>query len=75
MGQLDIDDDVFPRFASPGSASKAGSWAAGMNWYLNRNLKLALDYEQTYFKSGSRRRGTVTAQDEKIIFSRVQVAF
>jgi len=46
-----------------------------VNWYLNRNLKLSLDYEQTQFKDGSAKTGTVTAQDEKIIFSRVQVAF
>jgi len=75
VGQLDVDDSAFPLYGAPGSASKASSWGTGINWYMNRNLKLSLNYEQTYFKGGSSRRGTVTAQDERIIFSRVQVAF
>jgi phosphate-selective porin OprO/OprP len=75
FGRLEIDNEAFPMLAAAGSASKATSWGAGVNWYLNRNLKLSLDYEQTYFKDGSSKRGTVTAQDEKIVFSRIQLAF
>jgi len=75
VGQLSVDDRLFPSYAAAGSASRASSWGAGINWYLNRNLRLALDYEQTQFKNGSNKPGTVTGQDEKIIFSRVQVAF
>jgi len=75
VGRLKIDNEAFPSLAAAGSASKATSWGAGVNWYLNRNVKLSLDYEQTYFKDGSSKRGSVTAQDEKIVFSRVQLAF
>jgi phosphate-selective porin OprO/OprP len=75
VGQLDIDTALFPASVAAGSASKATSWGAGVNWYMNRNIKLALDYEQTYFKDGSSQRGTVTAQNEKIIFTRLQIAF
>jgi phosphate-selective porin OprO/OprP len=75
VGRLEIDNEAFPTLSLAGSASKATSWGTGVNWYLNRNLKLSLDYEQTYFKDGSSQRGTVTAQDEKLIFSRVQLAF
>jgi len=75
FGRLKIDNEAFPSLAASGSASKATSWGGGVNWYLSRNLKLSLDYEQTYFKDGSSKRGTVTAQDEKIVFSRVQLAF
>ena len=38
-----------------------------MNWYLNRNLKLSLDYEQTQFKDGSAKTGTVTDDTGKAV--------
>lgn len=75
VGQLSIDQAQFPLVAATGSASKATSWGAGINWYLNQNVRLSLDYEQTQFRDGATKPGNVTAQDEKIIFSRVQVAF
>jgi len=75
VGQLSIDQSLFPSFAASGSARKASSWGTGVNWYPNRNIKLSLDYEQTYFKGGASQPGNVTAQDEKIIFSRVKLAF
>ena len=75
MGELSIDQAQFPSVAAAGSASKATSWGGGVNWYLNKNVKLSLDYEQTRFRNGSAKAGNVTAQSEKIIFSRVQLAF
>ncbi len=77
-GELTIDDAAFagsPAFASSSSANKVTSWGVGVNWFLNRNIKLTLDYDQTDFKGGSTRPGTVTAQDEKVIISRAQFAF
>lgn len=41
-------------FADPTlSAKKAKSWTAGVNWYLNSNAKIVLNYEQTTFDGGS----------------------
>jgi phosphate-selective porin OprO and OprP len=74
-GELRVDDELFPQFATSSSARKARSWAGGINWYLNRNVKLSLNYEQTHFDGGSSRPGTVTAQNEKVILSRVQFGF
>jgi phosphate-selective porin OprO/OprP len=74
-GELAIDRDAFPLYAAPGSAKSAFSFSVGLNWYLNRNVKLNLDYEQTRFDGGSSARGTVTAQDEKAFLTRVQLAF
>ena len=74
-GRLTIDQDQFPSVAAANSASQATSWGAGVNWYLNRNIKLSLDYEQTKFRNGSAKIGNVTSQDEKIIFTRAQLAF
>ena len=54
------------------SARNARAGGVGINWYLNRNLKWALDYELTRFKGG-----VVGGDrpDEKALFTRFQLAF
>jgi phosphate-selective porin OprO/OprP len=53
-GELDIDDDAFPTFANPTSAaSKARAVGVGINWHLNRQIKVVLDYEHTTFDGGA----------------------
>ena len=74
-GQLTLDDEIFPLLATASSAHEARSWAVGINWYLNKNVKWNLDYEQTDFSDGSQKSGDVTAQKEKAILTRVQLAF
>jgi len=70
---LDVDDDTFPLFANPASAaSRAEAWALGLNWYLNRNVRWMLDYEQTTFEGGA---ASGDREDEKALLGRVQVAF
>jgi phosphate-selective porin OprO/OprP len=75
VGQLTLDDNIFPSFASATSAHQATSWGVGINWLLNRNFKLQLDYEQTSFKNGVVAAGSATAQDEKVILVRAQIGF
>ncbi len=71
IGQLDIDHDAFPLFANPAtSAAKATAWAIGLNWHLNRNVKLNLDYEQTRFSGG---RGPLLDETERVVFVRTQI--
>jgi len=54
-GQLAIDhkvfDDGFANLNTSISGEKA--WALGINWYLNRNVKVVLDFEQTKFRRGA----------------------
>lgn len=72
-GELDVDDDTFPQFANPAtSASKAASWGVGANWYLNRNVKLSLNYEQTDFSGGT---SAFLDNGEKAILTRAQFSF
>lgn len=72
-GKLELDDATFPAFASiTSSARSAEAWAAGLNWYLNKNLRLLFDYEATQFEGGA---ATGDREDEKIFFSRFQVSF
>ena len=54
------------------SAREATSWGVGLNWHLNKNFKLNLDYEQTSFKGGS---GKLLDNGEKTIMTRAQISF
>ena len=73
-GELDVDDAAFPLYADPAaSARRAEAWVAGVNWYLNSNLKLVLNYLQTGFDGGAA--GGADREDEKAVFTRLQVAF
>jgi phosphate-selective porin OprO/OprP len=72
----EIDDATFPLFANlASSASSAEAWAIGFNWYLNKNLRLLFDYETTQFEGGAGIGDGGDREDEKIFFSRFQIAF
>ena len=85
--ELNIDDKAFApsggqqsrSYADPtNSISKASAWATGVNWYLNRNLKLALDYEQTSFNGGWTSGSTGIVLDrptERVLSTRLQIGF
>lgn len=78
--QLDIDGDAFPLFADPAtSAHSAKEWSVGLNWYLNRNIKVATSFSHTIFGGGSPKGTTVpasvTQKPESVLFTRVQLAF
>lgn len=75
VGQLSLDKDLFPNWAAAGSARTANEWGVGLNWYLNRGVKLNLDYNRTQFDGGSNSKGSVTAHDEQVILTRIQLAF
>lgn len=74
INQLNVDDQVFPLYANPDlSVTKATEWSVGLNWYLNRLVRLSLDYGQTHYEGG--KKNPATAQDEKLLISRVQLSF
>ncbi|PYQ18379.1 MAG: porin, partial [Acidobacteria bacterium] len=54
------------------SARRASAWAVGLTWYLNRNVKYVLNYEQTSFKGGA---VLGDRPPEKAILARAQVYF
>ncbi len=67
--RLDIDEDAFPIFADPTtSASQADNWAAGLNWYLNRNVKFVFSYDNTTFEDAA-------IKTEKLFQTRFQIAW
>ncbi|HEY0915774.1 MAG TPA: porin [Solimonas sp.] len=78
-GELEVDDAAFAgiaavRLADPDAQSKkASSWTVGVNWYLNNNVKLALNYTNTSFDGG--KAGGADRDDDKTVFSRLQLNF
>ena len=81
ISQLNIDDDAFNGFSNPAnSANEAFSWSVGLNWWLNKNIRVLTSFSYTTFDGGGTipptvPPGTVTSQDEKVFFTRVQLAF
>ena len=70
------------------SAKSAKSWTAGVNWYLNQNAKIQLNYEHTSFDGGDLANGLAQAtnanasgsnvrdrESEDALLARLQVAF
>jgi phosphate-selective porin OprO and OprP len=94
-GELDVDHDAFnvnpsaagTRFAVPTQeAQQASEWGLGLNWYLNKDIKFVLDYDQTHFEGGAGYTIAATTktpahyhvQDreaEEVVIGRVQIAF
>jgi phosphate-selective porin OprO/OprP len=72
--ELDLDDDAFPLYADPEkSVSLVRSVGGGAHWYLNNNVKLALDFEHSFFTGGAT--GPVDRPAEDVLLGRFQIAF
>ncbi|HEY2775222.1 MAG TPA: porin [Candidatus Binatia bacterium] len=72
--ELHVDGDTFTKgFADPTkSVSQIDSITAGLNWYLNRNIKLMFDYEHSTFDKGSK---TGDRDPEDVFLTRAQFWF
>jgi phosphate-selective porin OprO/OprP len=74
--QLLIDPDTFDLGYANIAANprKATAYAVGLNWYLNKFIKIIADYEQTWFDGGG---GNTTGDRpiERVVLTRWQLAF
>ncbi len=89
FGALNIDPRAFGtaptaadvRFADPTkSAQNAREWGVGLNWYMNNNVKLVLDYDRTWFTWGQGSETTTTytpvnRETEQVLLGRAQFSF
>lgn len=93
--ELNLDEDTFKNKAGTSfstgtyanlseSAKSAKSWTAGVNWYLNSNAKIALNYEHTKFDGGAgigitpinaTGSNVRDRESENALLARLQVAF
>jgi phosphate-selective porin OprO and OprP len=92
--EINLDEDTFrnPTGTSfiggyanlSDSAKSARSWTGGVNWYLNQNTRVALNYSHTTFDGGAgdgilpiNAAGTNVRdrQDERAFLTRLQLAF
>lgn len=94
--EIAFDSDVFRNVAKPGSSTpiyafadprqavrNATNWSIGINWWLNQNVKIMADYNQTSFQGGGGvydSKGTLTNDvvdraTEKVFDTRIQVSF
>ena len=81
VSELDVDSAAFSHsyFANPAASAKAAhEWSLGLNWYLNRNVKVGASFAHTTFDGGGAGAsgvGLVTHKDENVLFTRLQLAF
>jgi len=75
-GELSVDGKAFSTYADPTkSAAEARALSAGLNWYLNKNIRANLSYSYTTFSGYQGSAAGVGRQPENVLFSRVQLAF
>ena len=72
-GRVGIDPNAFSGFASSTAAQQADAAGIGLNWHLNRYVKLMTDFEHTTFKMGSTK--STPLSNENCLTSRLQLAF
>jgi phosphate-selective porin OprO/OprP len=73
VNALALDRDAFPVFANPAVAARtATAWGLGTNWYLNRAVKISVDFEETRFDGGASDGDRPT---ERNVLTRFQVGY
>jgi len=73
-GELYVDPDAFRLgYADPKKSARSDhEWVIGANWYLNKNVKLVLDYANSSFDGGTAGGNRTVEQG---LFTRAQLAF
>jgi phosphate-selective porin OprO/OprP len=76
FSRIDLDDDAFRQglVTRGNSASHAIAWTLGLNWYLNRAVRIQLNYERTNFDR-TIATGAGLTDHEDVFLGRFQVAF
>jgi len=82
FAELNVGNDAFTSglASRKTSADGAQAWAVGVNWFLNKNIRANLSFSHTTFGGYTGSKSTsasyaVPAQDENVLFTRIQLAF
>lgn len=83
LSGLDLDDKLFVPVALGGAglssltnATKAVSYGAGLNWYLNRNVRFLFNLEQTEYDGAKTPAAQVGARADELAFTtRIHLSF
>ncbi|MFB3813365.1 MAG: OprO/OprP family phosphate-selective porin [Terriglobales bacterium] len=72
--ELNVDPTVFTANLadSTKSARAARAWTVGLSWYLNKNARISLNYEQAHFQGGA---AGGNRPAEKTFGQRLQIVF
>ena len=72
--EIHFDSDAFPLFANPAtSVSRAQGWTAGVNWYLNRYIRVMANFDHTWFSGGAAAGRDRPSEDT--ILTRIQLSY
>jgi phosphate-selective porin OprO and OprP len=73
---VDIEEDLITQGFTPsnGATSSALAWTGGLNWYLNKNFKVQLNYEHTEFEDEINFGGDLR-DHEDVFITRFQIAY
>ena len=73
---VDIEDDLINQgFTADGQATKSAlAYTGGLNWYLNKNFKVQLNYEHTSFDGKPTFAGKAQSHED-VLLTRFQIAF
>ena len=74
FSQLKVDNNVFANgYANPATQAESASlWSVGLNWYLNRNMKLMFNYDETSFRNFD---GNANRPDEGVFLTEFQLSY
>ena len=67
---LRVDRGLYEQGIGGGIAQKAKAWALGLNWYMNRSVRLMFNYERTDFVE---RLGFTHIPTERVFLQRFQL--
>lgn len=73
---LHVDPAAFPRFASTATSADADSaWGLGVNWYLNRAIRITVDGFDDRFTTAGQPTAQILQHPEESLITRFQLAF
>ena len=77
VGDFSVEQGIYNYGFATAAASprRAREWVGGVNWYLNRMLRISVDYANTNFGGGATAAAGGNRPTERVVINRFQVNF